>query len=406
MAQLNRQQRIERANLYNNRTYGYVQSPVRRAAQPHYPQTRPQVRPTNPQVRRRKQAKKSNGFKRFFANIILLGLLGAFAYYIMPLGFNNLTKPIFMGKNNKEITFDAKSMMFPTLNYMSNDWFMGSRLLIGAETEKPEMSTFFTSNEMVDLKNQLTTLSKAYPKIKPSIYVWDYDTGRYVDMNGDKIYASASIIKIPVLIQMFKMIENNHFALSDKMTLTNYYKASGSGNMQYMASNQEFTIDQLAKVMIQDSDNTATNMLVAKVGSMTSVNEAIRRWGLKNTYIQTWLPDLEGTNYTTAKDLTTMLYNLDNPSFLEISSREYIIDYMSKVKNNRLIQAGLGKDALFVHKTGDIGTMLGDAGIVYMPNNKKYTVVILANRPYNSPDGVNYIKNASKIIYDYMLNTK
>ena len=79
---------------------------------------------------------------------------------------------------------------------------------------------------------------------------------------------------------------------------------------------------------------------------------------------------------------------------------------MSHVKNNRLIQAGLGKDALFVHKTGDIGTMLGDAGIVYMPNNKKYAVVILANRPYNSPQGVNFIKNASKIIYDYMLTGK
>ena len=190
------------------------------------------------------------------------------------------------------------------------------------------------------------------------------------------------------------------------MELTDYYKASGSGYMQYYRTGSQYTLDALAKVMIQTSDNSATNMLIAKVGSIVGVNRAIRDWGLSNTHVENWLPDLEGTNYTTAKDLTTMLYNLDNPSFLSVSSREYIVDYMSKVKNNRLIHAGLGKDALFVHKTGDIGKMLGDAGIVYMPNNKKYSVVILAERPYNSSQGVQFIQQASKMIYDHMLTVK
>lgn len=402
LAQVNRQQKyIDRRYSYNT---GYSQSPVKKAVYNQYPQINPQVR-----KRKRQKAKKVNlltSIKYFIANFILLALLSAIAYFVMPLGFNRLTKPIFLGKNYDYLTYDTQSVVFPTLNYMSNDWFMGNRMLVGSETKKPEMSTFFTSSEMVDLKRHLITLMGAYPKIKPAIYVWDYDTGKYVNINGDKIYSAASIIKIPVLVQMFKLIEDNHFILSDKMALTNYYRASGSGNIQYAQTGNEYTLDTLAKLMIQDSDNTATNMLIAKVGSMTSVNEAIRRWGLKNTYVKTWLPDLSGTNYTTAKDMTTILYNLDNPSFLNINSREYIIDYMSKVKNNRLIHAGLGKDALFVHKTGDIGKMLGDAGIVYMPNNKKYTVVILAERPYNSPDGANFIRNASKIIYDYMLTAQ
>ena len=156
--------------------------------------------------------------------------------------------------------------------------------------------------------------------------------------------------------------------------------------------------------MIQDSDNSATNMIMSKVGSMIGVNRAIRNWGLKDTHVETWLPDLTGTNYTTAKDLTTMLYNLDNPSFLNISSREYIVDYMSHVKNDRLIPQGLGKGATFLHKTGDIGSMLGDAGIVYMPNGKKYIIVIMAKRPYNSPLGKQFIQQASKLIYEGMLN--
>ena len=136
---------------------------------------------------------------------------------------------------------------------------------------------------------------------------------------------------------------------------------------------------------------------------MTDVNQGIRDWGLKHTRVKTWLPDLQGTNHTTARDLATMLYNIENPKFLSMSSREKIFDYMGHVKNNRLIQAGLGQGASFLHKTGDIGKMLGDAGIVYTPNGKKYIVVILANRPYNSPAGKDFIVHASEIIYNYMV---
>ena len=47
----------------------------------------------------------------------------------------------------------------------------------------------------------------------------------------------------------------------------------------------------------------------------------------------------------------------------------------------------------------DIGTMLGDAGIVYAQNGKKYIVVILANRPHNAPQGKDFIVKASSLIY-------
>ena len=156
--------------------------------------------------------------------------------------------------------------------------------------------------------------------------------------------------------------------------------------------------------MITEYDNYATTMLMAKVGSMTDVNQAIRYWGLKYTYVQTWLPDLTGTNKTTARDMATMLYNIDaNDKFLTEESRAKILNYMGHVHNNRLIHAGLGPGAVFLHKTGDIGKMLGDAGIVIAPNGKKYIVVILANRPHNSIAGKEFIVKASEIIYNYMV---
>ena len=82
-----------------------------------------------------------------------------------------------------------------------------------------------------------------------------------------------------------------------------------------------------------------------------------------------------------------------------------MIDYMGHVHNNRLIQAGLPKEAIFIHKTGDIGKMLGDAGVVFTPNGKRYIVVMLVNRPYNSPQGKDFIVAASSLIYNFMTYT-
>lgn len=360
--------------------------------------TRPKLRPITPQKPAPK--KRKNLFSKLFA-IVVMTLIGI---YPLPYTYERISKPLIFGNLYQEVQVDYNELLHPTINYLSNDLFLNTRLLNGAKTKRTEMTKLYTSGKMPALEAKLYNLMYAYKTIDPAIFVWDFDTGKYVDIKGSKPYASASIIKIPVLIHLFKSIEANQLTIYDEMTITPYYKADGSGELKNRQIGSKYTIDELAKVMIQKSDNTATNMLISAIGGMPDINSGIRNWGLKSTYINNWLPDIDGTNYTTARDLATMLYNLDNPGFLNLNSREYIIDYMSHVENNRLIQAGLNPQALFVHKTGDIGKMLGDAGIVFAPNGKKYIVVILANRPYNSPLGKDFIQKASSTIYNSMMS--
>lgn len=373
--------------------YGY-QRPYPHIVAP----TRPKLKPIKP---KKYQQKRTNPIAKFFS-LIFMVLLGI---YVIPFGFDRISKPLIFGSPYPEVKVNYNELLSPTVNYLSNDLFLGSRMLNGARKQKAQMTTLYMTQKMPALQMKLQQLMLNYKTIQPSVFVWDFDSGKYVDINGDKIFATASIIKIPVLIQLFRSIEANQMTIYDEMELTQYYVADGSGVLKTRRLGSRYTIDQLAKEMIQVSDNSATNMLVSKMGGMPDINQGIRSWGLKNTQINNWLPDLAGTNYTTAKDLATMLYNLDNPGFLNLTSREYIIDYMSHVENNRLIQAGLGVGATFVHKTGDIGKMLGDAGIVFAPNGKKYIIVILANRPYNSPLGKNFIQQASSLVYNTMIST-
>lgn len=383
----------------------------------------PQHRVSSPDVTKKPvqkkriiKVKKKNPLLELFRFVTAVSFLLAFGVFVFPTSYNSLIKQVFY-PTNLNINTEYKNLMKtenpaystavnlysianPVSNYVHNDMFNNQLLLTPTiEKKHSEVTTMYHSSEMTQLKQQLSNLMAQYPLIKPAIYAWEYEQGRYIDINADEMYPAASIIKLPVLVRMFKSIEANQFTIYDEMKMIEPYRSSGSGNLQYSQAGKSYTMDYLAKIMIQDSDNTSTNMIMAKMGGMDDVNVGLRDWGISKTYVRTWLPDLKGTNKTTASDMAKILYNLDNPGFLNINSREYIIDYMSHVKNNRLIQAGLGEGALFIHKTGDIGTMLGDAGIVYAPNGKKYIVVILAKRPHNSYQGKEFIVKASELIY-------
>lgn len=397
--QYERRERYYYGNVYNETPIRPVNSYRNPYAVPH-----PQAVPNPNRVVRQKPKVNQKKVNRYnlIHRCISIAVMVAIGCSVLPFSFNRVTKSMFFKSPYPEVKSNYAEQGFPTIGYLNNHLFNNMPQFRGAEQRKPLMTPLTENAHIVGIENGIKNLMTQYPTIQPSVYVWDYETGHFADINASQQYSAASIIKIPVLLQLFRSIEAKQVSLYDEMTLTNYYRAEGSGGLQFKAENSKYTLDDLARVMITDSDNSATNMIMSKLGSMNDVNQGIRDWGLKHTHVKTWLPDLGGTNHTTARDLATMLYNIENPEFLSMSSREKIFDYMGHVKNNRLIQAGLGPGASFLHKTGDIGKMLGDAGIVYTPSGKKYIVVILANRPYNSVAGKDFIVHASEIIYNYM----
>ncbi|MBQ8887646.1 MAG: serine hydrolase [Candidatus Gastranaerophilales bacterium] len=347
-------------------------------------------------IRRTKKKKSASKIKTLFFTICFILLL----FYILPFSFKNFVADTVKINAKTILNVDYHHLMYPTQSYLNKDLFLGKYIIKEAEYKNSIMIDIPETGERKGLKNRLLALANEYSKIEPSVYVWEYGGRTFVDINADKPYPAASIIKLPVLIEMFREIEAGKFSLYDKMVLEDFYRASGSGKLQYSQGGRAHTMDYLAKIMIENSDNSSTNMIISKIGGMHEVNKAMKRWGLKTTHINTWLPDLDGTNITTARELAKMLYNIDTTNIVSNTSKRHMADYLGHVKNNRLLQAGLPSDALLLHKTGDIGDMLGDAGLVKTANGKKYIVAILAKRPYNNRQGKDFIVKASEIIYN------
>ncbi len=350
-------------------------------------------------TRKYKNRKRNKPLKKIISYLVVLFLL----FFVFPYSFKGFISPTLPYNENKILRLDYFKLLYPTHQYLYKDLFLGKYIIKDTTYKKHLMVDIRETAERIGLKTRLLQLAQHYKKIHPSVYVWEYTNGTYVDINADEIYPAASIIKIPVLIEMFREIENGKFTLNDHVVLEDFYRASGSGKLQYSQGGIAHSLDYLAKIMIQNSDNSSTNMIMSKIGGMPEMNRAMNRWGLTKTHINNWLPDLSGTNVTTAREMAKMFYNIDSTKILSNESKRHIAGYLGHVKNNRLLQAGLPSNAILLHKTGDIGFVLGDAGIVKTSNGKKYIVVILAKRPYNNLQGKEFIVKASEIIYNNIL---
>jgi beta-lactamase class A len=157
--------------------------------------------------------------------------------------------------------------------------------------------------------------------------------------------------------------------------------------------------------MIVISDNTATNMIIQRLGGQAIVNQRFQSWGLTQTHLKNPLPDLAGTNQTSARDLVRVLFKVNQGEILSLKSRDRLLGIMEATKTKSLLPQGLEAGAIIAHKTGDIGTVLGDAGIVDMPTGKRYIGAVLATRPYNDLAARTLIQEISRTVYQHFKGT-
>lgn len=253
--------------------------------------------------------------------------------------------------------------------------------------------------EIVQLKNEIQTLSAAYAQLTPGVFFVDLDTGAYLDVNANNTFSAASTIKVPILIALFQDVDAGKIRLDEPLTMQAEYVAGGSGDMQDQPVGTEYTVLETARKMITISDNTATNMLIARLGGQNALNQRFQSWGLSSTQIQNFLPDTQGTNTTSPKDLVYLMAMVEKGGLLSLRSRDRVLDIMQATENNSLLPQGLGKDATIAHKTGNIGSVLADTGIVDLPNGKRYLASIIVKRPYDDPAAQELIRQISQAAY-------
>jgi beta-lactamase class A len=257
--------------------------------------------------------------------------------------------------------------------------------------------------EMTALKNQIQVLVAKYDYLSPGMFFMEVDTGNYLDINAEQSFSAASTIKLPILMALFQAVDRGEVRLDDTLTVRRDLIASGSGELQN-SPGAKLSVLQTATKMIAISDNTATNMIIDKLGGKEDLNSKFKSWGLRKTVIRRMLGDFAGENKTSPADLVRVSALLAKHQLISEASRSKVLDILNQTENRKLLPAGLGKGSAIAHKTGTLGRLIGDAGIVEMPNGKLYVAGIFVKRSFNDLRARDFVRAVSKLTYDYINN--
>ena len=260
------------------------------------------------------------------------------------------------------------------------------------------------TQELTTLKTSLVELQELIPELTPTVYVFDLDTGNYVDIAGNAAIPAASTIKLPVLVAFFKAVDDGRITVDQAMAIQSSQIVGGSGDMQTQPPGTRYTALEVATQMIINSDNTATNMMIDLLGGAAVLNQQFADWGLGVPVINNPLPALEGTNTTSAQDLVRMFAHLHKGEIVSLRSRDRILNILQRTYNKKLLPAGVSEATVSYNKTGDIGEVLADVALMDLPNGKRYAIATLVQRPNNDGRARELIRRISQTVYQTMNN--
>lgn len=149
---------------------------------------------------------------------------------------------------------------------------------LSAQTSLPDQ---FATKFQRDLETLASTANGVV-----GVSVVDLTANRRFDVNGITVFPQGSAIKVPLLVELFRQADAKTLSLTDRVTLAADDRTGGSSLLQYFSDGgSAFSLHDLAVPMVVLSDNTATNMLIDKVG-MDKVNATMTALGFTNTKLR------------------------------------------------------------------------------------------------------------------------
>lgn len=191
------------------------------------------------------------------------------------------------------------------------------------------------------LAKQLQQMAAEFDGVM-GIAVKDLGTGETFFANADTVFPQASSIKIPILLELFRQARAGTLKLDERVDVKKAQMAAGSGVLLHFSdAGSALSLRDLAVLMIVLSDNTATNVLIDRVG-MQNVNDNLRRLGLTQTRLQRIMLDVDSQrasreNLSTPREMVLLLEMLDAGKTLDPKSTQAALEILKYSKNRKSV---------------------------------------------------------------------
>lgn len=233
-----------------------------------------------------------------------------------------------------------------------------------------------------------------------SIYVKRLDSSKEMYLNPMR-HKAASLIKVFIMAEAFNQKSQGKLDFKEAVTI-NKQDQFAWGSLDKVAPGTKVTVGDLVEQMIVVSDNTATNLLITKLG-MENVNALIQKLGCTETVLGRKMLDSAAAkagreNYTSPRDMAIIFEKIYKKKCIDPKSDQKMLDILSKQQWNERIPGNLPHDLKIAHKTGELGGALHDCGIVF-GRQHDYIICMMTK---NVPDAHQGYDDNNILVYNDM----
>ncbi len=236
------------------------------------------------------------------------------------------------------------------------------------------------------------------------------ESGQRIDVDAERVFPMCSVLKIPVLVEAFNQIEAGRFTLDDRWELTTAEKNLPSGILVFFDDGLEPTVKDLLTLMMIISDNTATDMVMHRLGQ-GSVTSTMHSLGLTDIHVPLTIRELfddllpssdptqnllalagagprnrAGICYSLGPDndvgtpaaLTELLARIWRGEIISRAACDAMLEILLKQQLNDRLPRYLPPGTPCAHKTGTLPGIRNDSGIIYASENAHVAVTVFS----------------------------
>jgi beta-lactamase class A len=250
----------------------------------------------------------------------------------------------------------------------------------------------------------------------------DISTGKELLINEKEVFHAASTMKTPVMIEAFRQAAKGKFSMNDSIIIKNEFNSIVDGSVYHLDSTDDSEFElykhigekrkiyDLVYDMIIASSNLATNIIIEKLDAK-NVTKTMRTYGAKDIQVLRGVEDQKAydkglNNTTTAYDLLLIFEKLANGKAVNKKASQAMINILLDQKFHDIIPAQLPAGVKVAHKTGFITGIHHDSGIVFLPDGRKYVLVLLSKNIEEENKAVKAMASVSGLIYQYMISSQ
>lgn len=227
-----------------------------------------------------------------------------------------------------------------------------------------------------------------------SVYVEDYRSDFVMGLSETEIYTAASVNKLPILAALYYYAQKGTINLDQTITLQqDEIQDYGTGSMRYDQPGTVYSLRTLARLMIKQSDNTASYILANEIIGMDKVQSLVNAWGMTQTDMI--------TNKTSNKDVATLMRKMYDEQIVNHANTQDMLSFLKKTDTESRLPANLPPGVTVYHKVGTDTGEIHDVGIVTDAKHTYYIGVFTNNETDDAATEA-LIAKVSRVVYDYM----